>query len=179
MELPVGIRNRMEQMDSVTYNHSHRVWMIALGLEAHYRMPDDCLSTAAFVHDIGKLYISSRILDKHGELDKLEREIVDLHPYIGYRMLEEFKMNEVVKRIVLYHHGMNPKLLSPIPEFYSVMTMDKAKMLQTIDAFEALTTDRPYRRRMSVEQAVHFLQGQEGYHNEVLRYLDKHVKDFE
>lgn len=179
MELPMEIKNRMEQMDSTTYNHSIRVWELALGVEAYYKMTDDCLSTAALVHDIGKLYISERILDKHEGFDTLEREIIDLHPYIGYRILDDHRVNEVVKRIVLYHHGMHPKRLEPLPEFYSVMTMEKAKMLHTIDAFEALTTDRPYHRRLSVRQAVSFLQGQEGYHSHILLYLKEHAADFD
>lgn len=80
---------------------------------------------------------------------------------------------------MLYHHGRNPRLLSPLPEFYSSMVESKAKMLKTIDAFEALTTDRPYRRRMSVKQAAAFLREQEGYHRQVLRYLRENIHDFD
>lgn len=179
MNLPEKIKEKMELLDSTTYNHSIRVWKLALSVEEYYRMADDSLSTAALVHDIGKLYISPAILDKHEGFTELERELVDLHPYIGYRMLKECNVSEVVRRIVLYHHGRNPRLLSPLPEFYSSMVESKAKMLKTIDAFEALTTDRPYRRRMSVKQAAAFLREQEGYHRQVLRYLRENIHDFD
>lgn len=179
MNLPAKIKDKMAQLDSTTYNHSIRVWKLALGVEEYYRMEDDSLSTAAFVHDIGKLYISPEILDKHESFTELERELVNLHPYIGYRILEEGSVSEIVRRIVLYHHGMNPKLLASLPDFYSSMVESKAKMLHTIDAFEALTTDRPYRRRMSVKQAAAFLREQEGCHRQVLRFLRENIHDFE
>lgn len=179
MDLPVEIRSIMEKMNSTTYNHSLRVWELALEVEAHFQMTDEVLSTAALVHDIGKYYIPERILDRHEGLSPLERDVIDLHPYLGYRILEDYKVGEAVKRIVLYHHGMKPRLLAPLPEFYSVTTMEKAKMLHTIDAFEALTTDRPYRRRMSVGRAATFLEGQEGYHSRTLLYLKENVPDFQ
>ena len=150
MDLPVEIRSMMERMNSATYNHSLRVCELALEVEAHFQMMDEVLSTAALVYDIGKYYISERILDKHEGLSPVERNVINLHPFLGYRILEDYQVGEAVRRIVLYHHGMRPRLLTPLPEFYSVTTLEKAKMLHTIDAFEALTTDRPYRRRMSV-----------------------------
>lgn len=178
MELPVKIREMLEQLDSTTYNHSLRVWKMAVLMEAAYRMEDESLSTAALVHDIGKLHIPERILDKHGGLTALEREVMGLHPYLGYRLLTDHGVGEEVKRLVLYHHGMNPALLNPLPEYHGVSVADRARMLHTIDAFEALTTDRPYRRRMSVKQAADFLGGQEGYHSGALLFLKENAVDF-
>lgn len=178
MNLPKEVTDLMDKLDATTYNHSWRVWEMALGVESHYHMTDDTLSTAAFVHDIGKVYIPAVILDKREGLSDLEREIVNLHAYYGYRILDQYKVNEVVKRIVLWHHGLQPKTLTVLPEFYSVETADKAKMLHTLDVFEALTTDRPYKRRMSVEEAVLLMEGESGYHKEILRYLRRTAKDF-
>lgn len=79
-----------------------------------------------------------------------------LHPYFGYRMLGGYGVSEEVRRMVLYHHGMNPVVLQPLAEYRGAAVEDRARMLHTIDAFEALTTDRPYRRRMSVRQAAVF-----------------------
>ena len=178
MELPVKIREMLEQLDSTTYNHSLRVWKMAVLMEAAYGMEDGSLSTAALVHDIGKLYIPERILDKHGGLTGLEREVIGLHPYYGYRLLKDHGVDEEVGRLVLYHHGMNPALAKSLPEYHGVPVVDRAKMLHTIDAFEALTTDRPYRRRMSVRQAADFLEGQEGYHPVAMSFLRENAVDF-
>lgn len=179
MDLPVEIRAAVEGMDSTTYNHSVRTWRFARMIEAYFCLGDDKLSDAAYVHDIGKLFIPERILDKHEGLTRLEREIMGLHPYYGYQILGEYGMCEEVKRMVLYHHGMNPVVLKPLAAYPCAAVADRAKMLHTIDAFEALTTDRPYRRRMSVRQAADFLEGQEGYHREVLDCLKRCAADFE
>lgn len=179
MDLPVEIRDAVEGMDSTTYNHSVRTWRFARMIEAYFCLGDDKLSDAAYVHDIGKLFIPEKILDKHEGLTQLEREIMGLHPYYGYQILGEYGMCEEVKRMVLYHHGMNPVVLKPLAAYPCAAVADRAKMLHTIDAFEALTTDRPYRRRMSVRQAADFLEGQEGYHREVLDCLKRCAADFE
>lgn len=179
MDLSVEVRAMVEGMDSYTYNHSVRTWRFACMVEAFFCLGADRLSDAAYVHDIGKLFIPDRILDKHGGLKQFEREVMGLHPYFGYRILEGHGISEEVRRMVLYHHGMNPVLLKPLTEYPVEVVADRAKMLHTIDAFEALTTDRPYRRRMSVRQAAEFLKGQDGYHMEVLSCLKRCAEDFE
>lgn len=179
MDLPAEIRAMVEGMDSSTYNHSVRTWRFARMVEAYFCLGGDALSDAAYVHDVGKLFIPDRILDKHGGLDPLEREVMGLHPYFGYRMLGGYGVSEEVRRMVLYHHGMNPVVLQPLAEYRGAAVEDRARMLHTIDAFEALTTDRPYRRRMSVRQAAVFLEGQEGYHMDVLAFLRRYAEDFE
>ena len=80
--------------------------------------------------------------------------------------------------MVLYHHGMQPKLLSVLPEFDDSLVIERATMLHTLDVFEALTTDRPYKRRMSVEQACNWMEQEQGYHTETLAYLRSYIKDF-
>lgn len=178
MDLPREVLKIMEMQDATTQNHSERLWELAMGVEDFYKMTDDTLSTAALVHDIGKLYVPERILDKRSGLDSLERELIDLHPYFGYRILSDYRVNEVVKRIVLWHHGLNPKVLSPLAEYYSIETADKAKMLHTLDVFEALTTDRPYKRRLSVVDAISCMEKEQGHHAQVMRYLRENAKDF-
>lgn len=90
----------------------------------------------------------------------------------------EWNGGKRIKRLVLYHHGMNPRLLSPVPEYSCPWIAEDARILHTIDAFEALTTDRLYRRRMSVGQAAEFLGMQEGYHAGTLAFLVGQEADF-
>ena len=178
MKLSNDVLHLLEKLDATTYNHSYRLWEMALGVEEHFHIKDDVLSTAALVHDIGKLYIPKMILDKRGGLDALEREVIDLHTYYGYRILEAHGVDEVVRRIVLYHHGTEPKVLIEMSKSVYENIFVKAKMLHTLDVFEALTTDRPYKRRMSVERACTWMEQEPGYHKETLEYLKRYRKDF-
>ena len=178
MKVPNDVLNLMEKLDSTTYNHSYRLWKLAIGLEEYFNYEDSDLSTAALLHDIGKLYVPDYILDKRGGLSTLEREVIDLHPYYGYRILYAFGVKEEIRRMVLYHHGMQPKILTVLPKFDDSLVIERATMLHTLDVFEALTTDRPYKRRMSVEQACNWMEQEQGYHTETLVYLRNYTKDF-
>ena len=81
--------------------------------------------------------------------------------------------------MVLYHHTVNPILMQPVPEYDISGIVRQIKMLHTLDVFEALTTDRPYKRRMSVSEACHFMEQDTGYDKEVLEYLKDNVNDFD
>lgn len=168
--IPKGIMELMEKLDFVTYSHSCRVWQMAAEIEERMGMGDGILSASAFVHDIGKYYIPATILDKRGSLTSLEREIIDLHPYIGYCILDGAGVCEEIKHTVLCHHGMQPKALKPLPACRGRVE-ELAEMLKTLDVFEALTADRPYRRGIIKGQAYAFM-GQGGYHADVLRCLE-------
>lgn len=178
MKLSNDVLNLLEKLDATTYNHSYRLWEMALGVEEHFKCKNDLLSTAALVHDIGKLYIPGWILNKREGLDTLEREVIDLHPYYGYRILQICGVEEEIRRIALYHHGTEPVVLSALQEYENAEVMEKALMLHTLDVFEALTTDRPYRRRMSVDRACSCMEQETGYHPEILHYLKEFRKDF-
>ena len=96
--LPDEVINIMRKLDATTYNHSYRMWRIALELELDFGFQDEMLNTASFVHDIGKVYVTELILDKRKGLDKLERQLIDLHSYIGYRILEKYDIPEEIRR---------------------------------------------------------------------------------
>lgn len=178
MKLSNDVLCLIEKLDATTYNHSYRLWEMALGVEEHFKCKNDLLSTAALMHDIGKLYVPDWILNKRDGLDALEREVIDLHPYYGYRILEACGVEEVVRSIALYHHGLEPVVLSPLQVYENAEVMEMAMMLHTLDVFEAPTTDRPYRRRMSVERACACMEQEQGYHKETLKYLKLYRKDF-
>lgn len=168
--IPKGIMELMEKLDFVTYSHSCRVCQMAAEIEERMEMGDGILCASAFVHDIGKYYIPASILDKRGSLTPLELEIIDLHPYIGYCILDGAGVCGEIKHTVLCHHGMQPKALKPLPACRGRVE-ELAGMLKTLDVFEALTADRPYRRGITKGQAYAFMR-QGGYHADVLRCLE-------
>ena len=165
------IYNLIYKLDSITYNHSIRVMCIAREIEKFFRLEEHTISNAALVHDVGKIYISSKILDKKGRLDSIERELINLHPYIGYKMLKNLGVHEDICRIVLYHHGMFPVILNDISPYHNTLVNDMALMLHTIDSFEALTSDRPYHRGLLATEALEVMIKESGHHQAVLDYL--------
>lgn len=161
------------RLDSITYNHSIRVMALAREFEEYQDAKDDLLSQAALMHDIGKILISTNILDKVEALTPLEREMVSLHPYIGYKMLADLHINDIICQIILYHHGKHPESLSEITCKPSQDVLDRSLMLHTLDAFEALTSDRPYHRGFVPLEAIEIMEKEEDHHPDVMEYLKK------
>lgn len=165
------IMSLFDRLDSTTYNHSIRVMAIASEIEKYLSLDNNYLSNAALLHDIGKIYVPSVILDKVTRLNDIEREIINLHPYMGYKILKSFGMNEDINRIVLFHHGFNPPTIQYVEEYNNAEVMELAKLLHSIDVFEALTSDRPYHRGVSAIEALRIMESEGKHHPDVLSYI--------
>ncbi len=110
------------------------------------------LGFASLLHDVGKIGISERILLKPGRLTPEERSVIELHPRIGFRLVEQVPGMEDIAPVVLHHHerwdgeGYPGRLRGEdIPL--------GARVIGVADAFSAMTEQRPYRDRMSLEAA--------------------------
>ncbi len=115
------------------------------------------LETAGLVHDVGKIALSDDILSKSGPLTTIEYEEVKRHAEIGYQMLKLVDTYSSIAEYVLHHHerwdgGGYPQGLagSEIPLF--------SRIICIADAFEAMTSDRPFRKKLSLEQAIKELE---------------------
>lgn len=186
LNIPHSIILKIQSLDSITLNHSVRVQNIARKFEEYNRHDNNILSMAGLVHDIGKMYISSKIIDKPGMLTPIEREIINLHPYISYRILVAEDVDPSICLLALFHHGVNPpgyehswfgeKQFMETKKRWNLNmedVRDYAKMLHTIDCYEALTSDRPYRRGFSSEKAIEILESEKNQHKKVLEFLHK------
>lgn len=163
--------NTLELLDKQTLNHSLRVRNIANSVVKNFGFNDDLLSQAALVHDIGKIYISSKILNKPSKLTMLERNIVNLHSYYGYRLLKDLGVSDEICYIVLYHHGTNVMALEDIPRCEDKLVKDYASILHTIDSYEALVSERVFRKKYTQEEALAILHSEKEHQNEVLKFL--------
>lgn len=167
-------KNTMQLLDATSYNHCVHTSEIAREFEVKFHLEDNLLSQAAFLHDIGKIYIPSKILMKPGRLSVLERQVIDLHPYMGYQILKNLGEAERICSIVLYHHGLMPPILQEVDTIKDSDVKAYALMLHTIDAFEALTTDRAYRRGYTPREAVEIMDKESRHDKKVLDFLNTH-----
>jgi HD-GYP domain-containing protein (c-di-GMP phosphodiesterase class II) len=114
----------------------------------------EILRYAGEVHDVGKISIPDFILNKPGRLTPAERAIIELHPVKGAEMLEPLEFLKSALPIVRHHHERYDGTGYP-----DGLERDKipvmARILACADAFDAMTSDRPYRsRKLTVEEAL-------------------------
>jgi HD-GYP domain-containing protein (c-di-GMP phosphodiesterase class II) len=147
-----------------TARHSAEVarWAVAtgevLGLTGH-ELRD--LHRAALLHDIGKLAVSSRILDKPGRLDADEFAAIREHPRYTQQILERVAcLRGIVETAANHHERLDGR------GYHRGLTAGAlsrpARILAVADVFEALTADRPYRAAMAGEQALAIVREQRG-----------------
>jgi putative nucleotidyltransferase with HDIG domain len=147
----------LESTDRYTKGHSVRVAELAMetaiALDLH-RSEVENIRVAGLLHDIGKIEVSGEVLRKAAELNEEEREIMDEHAAKGARILASVGnvLKEVVP-IVLAHHQnfMGTAGQSNSPQ--SNLPLG-ARVVAVADAFDAMTSDRPYRKGMAPWQAM-------------------------
>ncbi len=110
------------------------------------------LAFASLLHDVGKIGISERILLKPGKLTPEERSVVELHPRIGFRMVEQVPGMEAIAPVVLHHHERWDGTGYPARLKGEQIPLG-ARVVGVADAFSAMTEQRPYRDRMPLEAA--------------------------
>jgi HD-GYP domain-containing protein (c-di-GMP phosphodiesterase class II) len=155
----------IELKDPYTSGHSSRVADIAVRfVKANETNLDkshlSCLRYAAFIHDIGKLGISEAILNKPTLLTEAERIMIQYHPNLGKNLLRHLGLDENITLAILHHHedydgGGYPDGLKgeAIPLI--------ARILRLADFYDAVTSDRPYRKAYSHKQALKIMRENE------------------
>lgn len=162
--------NLFNKFDKYTFVHSVRVYLLAKSFE-EINCTNNKLSYAALLHDVGKILMPLRVLNKPASLSTLEREIIDLHCYVGYRMLTEYDVDSDIVGIVYLHHGECPRYITDPGYCPGKEVLEKAKILHTIDAFEALTADRPYRGSMPIKTALNIISKDDQRSDKAFCYL--------
>lgn len=154
----------IEAKDVYTCGHSDRVALIASRLGAELKLSDqECqdIFLSGLLHDIGKIGIADDILLKPGKLSEDEFAQVKLHPERGARLLRGLKPLERLIPGVLHHHEAIDGSGYPLGlKGDSIPTM--ARILAVADAFDAMTSDRPYRAGMPLSKAEEILRNGAG-----------------
>lgn len=145
----------IEARDAYTQGHCERLAQYAMALGSQVRLTIEevsALRRGAFLHDIGKIGIPDTVLLKQDRLTPTEYELMKQHPVIGDRLCGKLQSLDLVRPIVRHHHerldgtgypdglrGQDVPLL--------------AQIVSIVDAYDAITTDRPYRVARSPEEA--------------------------
>lgn len=155
----------IDAKDQITHGHVRRVQLYAVGLAKALRITNaeqlKAIEAAALLHDMGKLAVPEYILNKPGKLSVAEFDKMKQHASIGADILSAIEFPYPVVPIVRHHHenwdgtGYPDGLQGPaIPM--------GARVLAVVDCFDALTSDRPYRPRLSDAEAVAVLRNRRG-----------------
>jgi len=151
-----GVTNSVEARDQYTRGHSYRVGQIAKAIAEELDWSSDeieLIDWGGMLHDVGKIGVHDAILNKPGKLDKEEYEAIKLHPLIGAQIVKGISFLEPLVPYILEHHERfdgkgYPQGLAG--ENISI----KGRLLAVADAFDAMITDRPYRKGLDAEIAL-------------------------
>jgi putative nucleotidyltransferase with HDIG domain len=152
--------NAIEAKDPYTYGHSERVTEISLLIAQELGLPEKSLEIirhASILHDVGKIGVSLNILHKGVALSPEEQAIVREHSRIGSKIIDHIDFLKDVREGIKHHHerydgrgypdGLGPTQVSL-----------ETRILAVADAFDAMTSDRPYRQAQSSEHALQELR---------------------
>ena len=155
----------IDAKDDVTHNHVRRVQAYAVGLARALNVADEptlkAIEAAALLHDTGKLAVPERILNKPGKLTAAEFERMKLHVDVGADILSLVEFPYPVVPIVRAHHESWDGSGYPRGLRGEEIPIG-ARILSVVDCFDALTSDRPYRRKMSDAEAIAILRERQG-----------------
>ena len=159
-----ALASAVDAKDHYTYGHSRKVNTYAVALaEAISLSPDEVskISTAALLHDIGKIGISDRILNKKGKLTDDEWEAIKSHPRLGANIVGNIPGLVPCVSGILYHHERWDGTGYPEGLEGEAIPMD-ARILAIADAFAAMTSVRPYREAFCEEEVIKQLKQNAG-----------------
>ena len=155
----------IDAKDQVTHGHIRRVQRFALGLAAKLGINDPiqlkALEAAALLHDMGKIAVPEHILNKPSRLTAGEFEKMKLHASVGADILSSIKFPYPVVPIVRHHHESWDGTGYPDGLRTTQIPLG-ARILAVVDCFDALTSDRPYRTRLSDPEAIAILMERRG-----------------
>jgi len=164
LDLVRALVSSVDAKDPYTCGHSERVALMAHALACEMGLADDQVEQvymAGLLHDIGKIGTPEAILSKEGRLAPEERRIVAEHPGIGGRILQGIRQLEGVREAVVHHHeridgsgypdGLRGDAIPPL-----------ARVIGLADAFDAMTSTRPYRPMLPLDAVIREIERHSG-----------------
>ena len=155
-----ALARAIEVKDPYTYGHSERVTDYAMAIARKLELSEwECRNVkyAAALHDIGKIGIARKILNKPGALSEEEFVHVKTHPQLGDSIIEPVTFLQAPREIILHHHERFDGKGYPDGLAGEQIPLG-ARILAVADSFEAMMSDRPYRKALPVAEAVRELE---------------------
>lgn len=164
MQTVQALAETIEAKDQYTQGHCERVRSLAVRLAQELKLPADQiepLEFAALLHDIGKIGIPERILNKVGPLDPEEIEVIKMHPLIGAQILSIVEFFAPAINGVRHHHerwdGMG------YPDGVAGEDIDPlARIITLADTFDAMAQSRPYRKALPLDAVLEEIRAESG-----------------
>ncbi|PKN94904.1 MAG: hypothetical protein CVU44_03615 [Chloroflexi bacterium HGW-Chloroflexi-6] len=160
----IALSSALDARDRETEGHSIRVARLTCMLGQHMGFDATqlkMLERGAILHDIGKIGISDTILLKPGTLNKEEWKTMRLHPDIGARIIEGIPFLQEILPIIRYHQERWDGSGYPLGLKGAEIPL-AARIFAVVDAYDALTTDRPYRTKITTKEALEYLREKSG-----------------
>ncbi|MFZ3207508.1 MAG: HD domain-containing phosphohydrolase [Geobacteraceae bacterium] len=154
----------IEASDSYTRGHSERVNCYSMELAKKLGLPQDrmhVIERASILHDIGKIGIDLTLLHKEGKLTPEDVSDLQQHPTIGMKILEPIEFLSDIRLCIGQHHERYDGQGYPNNTRADELLLE-ARILAIADSFDAMTSDRPYRKALSISVAVKELQDNAG-----------------
>jgi putative nucleotidyltransferase with HDIG domain len=167
---------QIKEFDQYTTTHSLNVSVLAMGLAEHLGLASSEVreyGVAGLLHDIGKVRVPIEILTKPGKLTDQEREVLNRHPSDGARLILRSEENLELAAVVAYEHhimingGGYPALR------FGRACHHASQLVHVCDVYDALRTDRPYRKAWPEEKTLAYLRERAG-----LEFDPQLVEDF-
>lgn len=179
MRLIEAFVSSMEAKDHYTEGHSRRVSALAVQIARQLRFSNakiKQIEIAALLHDIGKIGIEETILQKPNRLNLEEQKRIQEHPLIGVETVKRVGISEEITEMIRHHHERYEGGGYPDGLDHTKVSFE-AYILGVADAFDAMTSDRPYRTAMSTHVAMTILEKESGkqFHPEVVRAMKDYM----
>ena len=159
-EMVQTLARAIDAKDAYTYDHADRARKYAKEIAIKMNLPYTIVRNieyAALMHDIGKIGIADSILLKKEKLNEQEMKMLRTHPIIGHKILSPVKFLTPVAPMVLYHQEWYDG--SGYPEGLEREEIPLgARIVAVIDSYDAMTSDRPYRKALPIKLAVEELK---------------------
>ncbi|MGB7843996.1 MAG: HD domain-containing phosphohydrolase [Candidatus Acidiferrum sp.] len=173
----------IEAKDHNTHDHLKRVQVYAMQLGKDLGLGEtelNALRAAAMLHDIGKLAVPEQILSKPGRLTTEEFEKMKIHPVVGAEILDRVQFPYPVVPIVLAHHERWDGTGYPCGVSGETIPIG-ARILSVVDCFDALASERPYRRALPPDEAMKHLASESGtsFDPRVVKAIQKRYRELE
>ncbi len=160
----LSLVHALELKDAYTRGHSERVAQYALMLATELSLPAEnraAIRHGSWLHDCGKIGVSENILNNEGPLDEAEIHIVRNHPRWGAEVARQARLSEIIVNIILSHHERFDGKGYPAGLKGTEIPLE-ARIVAVADIYDAITTERPYRKAYDMDKALEMLVSMKG-----------------